>query len=633
MKEWKKQIWLKTLVILLFAGNIALLLLSGSAFFYMGTRGYYDQSATKEEIIKQELFNLGYDEAWGVYYDWENNGKNLSLDDPYYMQDNYNMAVRLQDEEGTVLFENYTAAQDAYVFEVPIEVYMDYDTEMQEELWQKYTIQCAIDLSFPAVDSFSRTAEVIDFLWGMRQASIVICVLSIVGILFFFTCAVRGAGHKAGKEQICLRWEDKLPLDAYWMILGIGIFLLFWMSVDIIDSIVRQDWILRIVLAITTATLACVLMLEAILTLAIRIKAGDWWKNSLLYIILHRVWRGVYCMGRGTAYIWQHISLVWRLLLFLAAWFIGELIVIAAGGVGTAFLLGIGERIVFVPLALLLAIGLHKVLEGGEKMAEGDLDFKIDSHMLYGSVKRHAQNLNCISDGMQKAVEERLKSERFKTELITNVSHDIKTPLTSIINYVDLLKKRGLSGETEEYVRVLDRQSARLKKLIEDLMEASKASTGNIKTEMQPMQADLLLTQAIGEYEERFEQCGLEIVKHIQTENVEILADGRLVWRVLDNLFNNICKYAQEKTRVYMDCCSKDGKVYIILRNISRYQLNIPEEELMERFVRGDSSRHTEGSGLGLSIARSLMQLQNGALHIYIDGDLFKAVLEFPLFC
>ena len=632
MAEWKKRIWLKTLIILLFAGSMALMLLSGGALFYMGTMGYYDQGATKETMMKRELYNMGCNEAWDAYYNWENYGL-LALNSTYYAKQNYNMAICLQDEEGTVIFENYTAEQDAYVFEIPIAGYMEYDEETQKEIYRDYTVKCAIDLNFPAEDSFKRTAETVDLLWNLRQINIVVCILSAVGVCFFFICAIRGAGHKAEKDEICLRWEDKLPLDGYWLILAASFTFLLSMSIDMVNNLLRQDWIVRMILAVIAATLACMLVLEAILTLAIRIKAGGWWKNSLIYIILHRIWRGICRIGSCFAYIWRHISMIWRLVLFLVVWFIIELIIVAAGGPETAVWLGLGERIVFMPLLLLLVIGLHRVMEGGEKMAEGDLDYKIDLRMLHGSVKQHAQHLNCISEGMQKAVEARLKSERFKTELITNVSHDIKTPLTSIINYVDLLKKQGLTGEAEEYVNILERQSARLKKLIEDLMEASKASTGNIKAEMQPMQVDLLLSQAIGEYEERFEQCGLEVITCIQPEKAEIMADGRLLWRVLDNLFNNICKYAQEKTRVYIDCYTKEETVYIVLRNISRYQLNIPEEELMERFVRGDSSRHTEGSGLGLSIARSLTQLQNGTLQILIDGDLFKATLEFPKLC
>ena len=228
-------------------------------------------------------------------------------------------------------------------------------------------------------------------------------------------------------------------------------------------------------------------------------------------------------------------------------------------------------------------------------------------------------------------MEEQIRSERLKTELITNVSHDIKTPLTSIVNYVDLLSREDIpEGPAREYLEVLRRQSARLRKLTEDLIEASKAATGNIEVHAEPMDVNVLLSQAAGEYEEKLRGLELEPVLTFGSETTEILADGRLLWRVFDNLMSNICKYALPGTRVYLSTAVAKGAVEITFRNISRYPLNITSSELMERFVRGDASRSTEGSGLGLSIAQSLTTLQGGDFDLTIDGDLFKAVLRFP---
>ena len=232
---------------------------------------------------------------------------------------------------------------------------------------------------------------------------------------------------------------------------------------------------------------------------------------------------------------------------------------------------------------------------------------------------------------MASAVNERIKSERFKTELITNVSHDIKTPLTSIINYVDLLKKEEITQpKAQEYIEVLERQSARLKKLIEDLMEASKASTGNIAVELELCDINILLTQTIGEFEEKLNSKELSLVIDQSLENIFIMADNRHIWRIFDNLMNNICKYGQPGTRVYINIEATEKEVTIIFRNTSGYQLNISSDELLERFVRGDSSRHTEGSGLGLSIAQNLAELMGGSLKLHVDGDLFKVILAFP---
>ena len=249
---------------------------------------------------------------------------------------------------------------------------------------------------------------------------------------------------------------------------------------------------------------------------------------------------------------------------------------------------------------------------------------------MHGDFKDFAESLNNINEGLSVAINEKMKSERFKTELITNVSHDIKTPLTSIINYVDLIKKEKPENENiKEFIDVLDRQSSRLKKLIEDLMEASKASTGNLAVNLSVCEAGVLLSQTVGEFDERLNAAGLTPVVGIPEAPVKIMADGRHLWRVFDNLMNNICKYSQNGTRVYLDVSEKDGKAKITFRNISKYELNITGEELTERFVRGDKSRNTEGSGLGLSIARSLTELQGGELKIDIDGDLFKVTLTF----
>ena len=240
--------------------------------------------------------------------------------------------------------------------------------------------------------------------------------------------------------------------------------------------------------------------------------------------------------------------------------------------------------------------------------------------------------MNRIADGMGIAVEDRLKSERMKTELITNVSHDIKTPLTSIINYASLISTEPCENRTiTEYSQVLVRQSEKLKRLIEDLVEASKASTGNLEVLLAPCDAGTFLMQASGEYEEKMQKAELALVTKQPDKELRIMADGRRMWRVFDNLMNNICKYAQPGTRVYLTLEEQNGNAVITFRNTSREPLNITEEELMERFTRGDASRNTEGNGLGLSIAKSMTELQGGSMRLTIDGDLFKAILCFPL--
>lgn len=272
----------------------------------------------------------------------------------------------------------------------------------------------------------------------------------------------------------------------------------------------------------------------------------------------------------------------------------------------------------------------HKLKTAGEALRQGQDGYQVDTKYMVGSLKLHGEDLNSIGEGVNKAVEAKLKSERLRTELITNVSHDIKTPLTSIINYADLISKEKTDNPNiQEYAEVLGKQSQKLKRLIENLIEASKASTGNIHVELKPCNLNVLLAQISGEYEQRLGEQNLTLVTSPYPEELYVLADGSQLWRVFDNLLGNICKYAMEHTRVYLDVLVKEQNlVEITLKNISKNQLNLSEEELFERFTRGDNSRSTSGNGLGLSIAQSLMRLQNGSLHLVTDGDLFKAVVQ-----
>lgn len=297
------------------------------------------------------------------------------------------------------------------------------------------------------------------------------------------------------------------------------------------------------------------------------------------------------------------------------------------------FMIWLLFKLIGIPLAFTLLVQMKRLQDGSRQMAGGDLENKIDTHHMFSEFRKHGEYLNQIRDGISIALEERLKSERFKTELITNVSHDIKTPLTSLINYVDLLQKKDITEkDRNEYLSVLERQAARLKKLIEDLIDASKASTGNLVVNMEACNIQILLTQTIGEFEEKLQSSQLDLMIQEPDTPVTIQADNRHLWRIFDNLMNNICKYAQPGTRVYINLETEDNTVHIIFRNISRYALNFSGEDLMERFVRGDVSRNTEGNGLGLSIARSLAESMKGTLDIFIDGDLFKVVVSFPLY-
>lgn len=288
--------------------------------------------------------------------------------------------------------------------------------------------------------------------------------------------------------------------------------------------------------------------------------------------------------------------------------------------------------VIFVFRLLKAIADYDKIEEKLKEMYEGNNNDALERKEFLPEFYQSVDYINDISNGFERAIQDRIKNERLKTELITNVSHDIKTPLTSIINYVDLLKKEDIRNEkANEYIEILDSKSQRLKKLIEDLVEASKVSTGNVKLQIEKINIVELLNQAIGEFEDKFEAKKLEILLEAKESEIYILADSRYMYRIVENLFSNISKYALENSRVYIDIIKKSNEVYIEMKNISKEKLNISAEELMQRFVRGDKSRTTEGSGLGISIAQNLTEIQKGVFNLKLDGDLFRVELIFNI--
>ncbi len=365
-----------------------------------------------------------------------------------------------------------------------------------------------------------------------------------------------------------------------------------------------------------------------LLSMIARFKAKTLWSNLFFRNLGSRVGHSL-----------MKLPFIWRMLAILLCLCLAEGSVLficmkfweheTARGVLTSFWLV--EKLILIPSVIFIILQIGNLKTASKALAEGKLDYKVDEGAFWGDLKDHARYLNSISDGVNIAVQERMKSEHFKTELITNVSHDIKTPLTSIINYSDLLGKEETDNEKiKEYAQVIHRQSGRLKKLVDDLLEASKASTGNIDVQMEECQVAVLLEQAAGEFEGRLFEKNIDVISKIPDEPIRIMADGKLLWRVFENLLNNICKYAQKDTRVYLSVEKENEQAVVTFKNISEYPLDITDEELMERFVRGDKSRHTEGNGLGLNIAKNLVELQNGTMNLVIDGDLFKVILTFP---
>ena len=470
---------------------------------------------------------------------------------------------------------------------------------------------------------YSRAYDTYVFVYSLSRAYIPAAVSCGLVALALFCFLLTAAGRRLGAEgrtEIEPGFADRLPLEIFLALVLCPAYVGLQVSGNL-----GYSFLARLIVSGATLTLLVFLALACCYTLAVRVKARTLWHNTLLRRILGGLARlGCSLAASKTPARW----LVLAYLLFMISLFF-----MVSSWDGFWTLLAILLVLASALLLLCLSNQLDRLRQGARALAQGDLEHAVDVSRMPSPLRQHGEDLNAAAGALNKAVNARLKSERMKTELITNVSHDIKTPLTSIINYVDLLKKAEPgSPETAEYFEVLERQTKRLKKLTEDVVEASKAATGNIAANLLPTNVDELLQQAAGEYEERLGQAQLPLVLNPLPLEASIMADGRLLSRVFDNLFANVAKYAQPQTRVYLGArLTGDNMLEISLKNVSREPLNLSPDELVERFVRGDSSRGSEGSGLGLSIAQSLVELQGGRFRLKIDGDLFTAVLLFPV--
>lgn len=486
-------------------------------------------------------------------------------------------------------------------------------------------VYVALNKDFTCADRYSLINTYLNLIYSMRYMTYVVAFVSLIVALSCFVFLMCASGRHQTSDKPEASFGTKIPFD---LLAGSAFFILFGFAAIIYQA--RNREIVEVIFGLFLMGVSLCIGLGLCMSLATRIKLGSWWKNTVIYMILHFIWKCI----KNLCKLLLKTPLVWRTSLIAASIFLLDLIFVGFADEAEKVIYIFVRSVLLFPALIYIAFMLRKLLNGSKDLAEGDLDNKVSTKGMFWDFRTAADNLNSISNGMALAVEERTKSDRMKTELITNVSHDIKTPLTSIINYSDLIMKEPAGSEKiTEYAEVLHRQSEKLKRLIDDLVETSKASTGNLEVILAPCSVNELLSQAAGEYEQKMEDCGLTLVSEIPEDTISIMADGRRLWRVFDNLLNNACKYALSGTRVYMSLKGENGNALITFKNTSREALNISAEELMERFVRGDKSRNsgTEGNGLGLAIAKSLTELQNGNLDLSIDGDLFKAEIRFPL--
>ncbi len=604
-----------------------------------------DAFATIEELSVQVLNILG--EYYRIRDNFIDQPSNLYFHISYFDDEDkehiYTNASSLTDEDlrgmGRYLFiSGDSIFVDSNLRYVPENITSELSMHNQYSN-DNYYILLGVDVTYPNNDPYSEAnAEYVKIRTEYIGGALLFGI-GFIGLLITLFIMARLTGHvDSSSTQISLYRFDQFPVECL-----AAMFLFFlWIGdtfaknglLQIILLIISQEYMdyAAHILREIVLYLICLGMIMCFLR---NYKAHTLWKNSLLCRALNRILPALYG---------------YPLPIRFAAAFFAYLI--CSGGLilGDLYLYKYKEHLnipylYLVPLAVLAVLQIwvflilyrtkvetSKIAQGIFKMSQGDTSCKIDSNGFSETAVKVSDALNSLNDGLDTALQEQVKSERLKADLITNVSHDIKTPLTSIINYVDLLKRENIQDEKiRRYLEILDQKSQRLKTLTEDLVEASKASSGNLKLEISDIDFVELIHQSNGEFEERFALRHLDLVSNLPSESILIAADGRRLWRVIENLYNNAFKYAMENSRIYVSVERKEKFVYFTIKNISANPLNINADELTERFVRGDVARTTEGSGLGLSIAKSLTLLQNGSFDLYIDGDLFKAQVGFEI--
>ncbi|MBR5459760.1 MAG: HAMP domain-containing histidine kinase [Clostridia bacterium] len=631
MNKSSRVLW-KTVAIFLSFIAFCLLELSIIAVYVGYELDFYTQP--RQKIIK-ECLSGHLDMMCEDLYDFLQRGEAFEAEE-YFKGQNFRFDV--YNEYGDLIFSTRDG-DEGYIVSKTFTVILDGESIKDvEHKIKDYGIKPVASESESAMYSFSAVGYIPETLYDADEVLSVYRIVNVgydlrfgviaIGVVSFLLVAaaliflMSVAGHRPGVEKIVLAPLDVIPFDLY----SILFYIVLLVETGVVGRYLPQEALL--VLLPFDYLLAVVYLCS----LAVRLKHGGLLKNTFVFMTLRFLTKTAVKAFRLTVRFFVALSVHWRCTLIFAGIFITVFafygVLYEEGALAISIVLFFG----LLCLALKVLSDYNEIKNGVDRIASGELYHKIPTEKMLSSSKRIAERINGIQENLQNVVESGIKSECFKTELITNVSHDLKTPLTSIINYVDLIAKERLESEKlREYVSALERQAKRLKKLTEDLVEASKASTGNVDIEYTVCELGELLTQTFGEYTERLEKEGLTLCPQLCDEQVEIFADGKHLWRILDNVMSNTVKYALPSTRVWVSLTVEDGCAVIVFKNISREVISLSGAELTERFVRADTSRNSEGSGLGLSIAKSLTELQGGEFSVTVDGDLFKVRIEFPL--
>ena len=538
-----------------------------------------------------------------------------------YYNEHENFAYTIYDENKNVV---YSTIHKDKKYDLVVKDYPAREVDEEGDVTAEYTMNGYVSKIITDSSEGYNEYNKFHFLKGNREEFVTCGIICFAVCAFLCVYLLYSAGYNK-EGEFALRGLNAVLYDVMTGLCVCGFICLVNFYSNIYLSLLDIFTLVSMFIVFAGMT---VVVLTFALSSAAHFKTKKWWKHTLIYECIH-------ILSKFFGWLAGNLGIGWKLGLGVLGYsvlifFIGALTFTVYDG-AIFLLFAIFITVAATCVAIWFASQLKKIKRGGEAIANGDFEFRINSRELWPMLRRHAYNLNCAADGMSKAVDGRMKSERFKTELITNVSHDLKTPLTSIVSYVDLLKKENIENENAlEYIEVIDRQSQKLRKLTEDLVEASKASSGAISVNKEVLNIGELINQSVGEFSEKLEAAEISPVINLPEKEVFVCTDGRLLWRVFDNLIQNIIKYAQPGTRAYFDLTELEGTAVLTVKNISKEPLNMTAEALMERFVRGDVSRNSEGNGLGLSIAKSLTELCGGTFELSLDGDLYKVKISFP---
>ena len=648
MKQWIKSLPAKIICFIMCIVFLSVTVASVFGAVVMAVSGFYTDS--KNYKLQQATYSTFVGDAYNIiYYELDTDGSYSNrFEYKNFSAGVTNLRYQLIDANGNVVSKNIdkklSVDDSIWKYFYSAEVKTDEDgrwieflgNEAIESQENTYVLCAYLEGELPVDDEYALITKLVNIGYALRYWIYPIGILSLILTVACFVTLMCVSGRRPYSDELHPGLLNRIPID----LLTVSPAILFIFLYELAENVFYTGEIALSIMLIISVVFAVIIFVGLCMSIAVRIKEKTLFTNTVIFRIFkfaRKIFKLLYKWAKKAAKLiataFLNIPMIWRTAAVLAAVTFVEGCVLILNWYETdnIVLFWIAEKFIFVPFVIYSAIFLRKLQKGGEALAKGEIGYQVDTGMMFWDFKRHGENLNSIADGMAVAVEERISSERMKTELITNVSHDIKTPLTSIINYAGLIEKESCTCEHhKEYSGVLVRKSEHLKRLLDDLVEISKASTGNLEVILSPCEAGVLLTQAAGEFEQRCNAAGLQLITGQPEKSVKIMADSRRIWRVFENLMSNACKYSLPGSRVYLTLDTIDNEAVFTFRNTSRTALNISPDELMERFVRGDASRSTEGNGLGLSIAKSLTELQKGKMDITIDGDLFKVTISFP---